>query len=57
MERIEQMNLVEKILLMNEIKKNYDLYSKNWSHQKVEWLQGSITEEIKSLGDSLSYIF
>jgi len=48
MEYILEMSLTDKILLINEIKKNYHKVSKQWTVEKVEWLQEQITTDLKN---------
>lgn len=51
MDKILEMSTVDKILLLNEIKKNYTPLKKQWTVEKVEWLQTQILIELQNLGN------
>lgn len=51
MDKILKMSTLDKILLLNEIKRNYTVLKKYWTDEKVEWLQNQILIELQNLGD------
>jgi len=51
MENILKMSTVDKICLLNEIKKNYQPLKKYWATEKIEWLQTQILIELQNLGN------
>lgn len=51
MEKILELSTIDKILLLNEIKKNYSTVSKQWTVKKVEWLQTQIIVELQIIGN------
>ena len=51
MDKILEMSTADKILLLKEIRKNYETLKKYWSTEKVEWLQVQILIELQNLGN------
>ena len=51
MNKILEMNTSDKILLLNEIRKNYSPVQKYWTFEKVEWLESQIIIELQNLGN------
>jgi len=51
MEKILKMSTADKILLLNEIRRNYSPVKKYWTVEKVEWLQTRILIELQNLGN------
>ena len=51
MNKILEMSTADKILLLNEIRRNYTLLKKYWTVKKVEWLQTHILIELQNLGN------
>ena len=51
MNKILEMSTTDKILLLNEIKRNYNPLKKYWTVEKVEWLQNLILTELQILGN------
>lgn len=52
MEKIKNLSLADKIIILKEINKNWSkdyLYS-DWSDEKVEWLKELISDEVRELG-------
>ena len=45
------MSITEKILLLNEIKRNYNSLKKYWKAEKIEWLESQILIELENLGN------
>jgi len=54
MNYITKMSIVDKITLLNEIKKNQSTLKKQWSNEKVEWLERLIILQLKILGSKLN---
>lgn len=51
MNKILEMSTADKILLLNEIRRNYNPLTKYWTVEKVEWLQTQILIELQNLGN------
>jgi len=51
MKAILGMSTSDKILLLNEIRRNYTVLKKYWTVEKVEWLQEQILIELQNLGN------
>lgn len=49
MEKIQQMSIADKIILLNYIKKDYSTFYKYWTRDHVEWLEEIINSEIREL--------
>lgn len=51
MDNLLLISTADKITLLNEIRRNYSVLKKQWTVDKVEWLQSVINEELKHIGD------
>lgn len=51
MNKILEMSTADKILLLNEIRRNYTPLKRYWTVEKVEWLQTQILIELQNLGN------
>ena len=53
MEEILKMSTQEKLILLNEILKNYSTYKRGWNSEKVEWLRNQVAMEVDYIGAML----
>jgi ribosomal protein L22 len=51
MEEISKMSLADKIIILNEVKKNFSILKKTWTTAKVQWLDVHVLAELQKLGD------